>query len=616
VTAERVAAEEEARAARGQPAQTNADNTPAIEDMDETEAPHYIETTQFEATTVKGPLGDFTQAEFDSLLDAAESIEETPFKDWKKAWRKYSTKYTPKHTAQEWEEFYLKHVQPEYHRLNPEVDSEGSEEGDSNEEDADTAAEKITPQVKDTKATIAEDTKTAAGKGKQRADTDKVKDVEVTPVSKTPPMVDNPIQRTEPAKRARESSEAERPKFKRLRIASDDAPTKKVVPFSRTDTSEADNLARMQLLDEDRRQRVALTRENLAQMTATTKTKSKRAADLPVDDEADDQEDFVAYLGGVLGSAAEKVINDVDMAENDDQDMSDEGLQSVQDDLLNQGRTQHKQDGLPDDSSQEDPGDVTIRPEYAEDEARQDEPESQSVSGSLTSLPVSRSRRSQEQDESLFVGRPESSSVSNFPGEQSDEDEGPRRVDLSGFEVAEPEGGWDNIFSSQQSTAKALPTVEDVLSRKAYKNKAHAFETQDVYNAETQQIDFDMPEPEADLDDLDSDEQEPFEGEAQEDGEDLEKWMQAQVMQGYDKEDISKSLYCSCNRTELAEDALEYFGDNAHFPTVWSGFWSEQDDRVIEGTDANEIKRAEKLHGTKGTEQRRRFLAMMRDGEV
>jgi len=461
--------------------------------------------------------------------------------------------------------------------------------------------------VKGSKAVPATQTNRTVEKGRLPEKPGGMEPAEAAPVKNPKPAGEKVIQQTEAPKRARDSPEAERPQFKRPRMASDDrgddTSTERVATFARTDTSEADNLARMQLLSEDRRQRAELTRENLAQTTASTKSRSKRAVDLQVDDEEDDQNDFVSYLSTVLGPAAEKIIND-NTAE-DDQELSDGDLQSMQDDLLTRGRLQNEPDDLPDDSSQADPGDVTLRPDHVDDEIPHDEPDNQSVSESQGSLPVRRS--GYQQHESLFV---QSSSPAPFPQSHSrDEQEGPRRVDLGvgDLEVPEPEGGWDDILS-QASTANALPSVEDVLSRKAAKAKAQVFETQDLYTAQTQQVDFALPEPDF-LDEPDFDEQEPFEEGAGEEDEDVEAWMKAQENQGYNKKAVYQALYWSCNRTELAEEALEYLDDNGAFPTVWSGFWSEKDDDAINGTDPNEIRRAEKLHGTRGTEQRRRFLA-------
>ncbi|GAB7337998.1 hypothetical protein MBLNU457_4371t2 [Dothideomycetes sp. NU457] len=592
-----------AAAVREEPVSIRVSNSPVV-------AHGVEEPIEDENIPAHGPLGNFTQEDLDLLLSEAEHIEKIRMKHWKKAWKRWAENYS-QHTAKEWEEIYINHAQPEYRKLHPESESEAEEEDDKDEQEAGKTTEVMAQRVERGEALPAKQAIRAVEKVKQPERPDDVEHVEATPVKISKPVMKEAAQRTESPKRARDSSETDRPQFKRPRIAlnnaGEDATTKRVANITRTDTSEADNLARMQLLSEDRRQRAELTRENLARMAASAKPQGKRAVDIQEDDEEEDQSHFISYLSGVLGPTAERMVDDKtaeddqDLLEGDDQDLPDGDLQSMQDELLTQDRLQNgANEDLPDDSSQVDPGDVTLRPDHGDDGIPQDELD---MSESQDSLPVARSRY--DQHKSLFV---QSSSPAPFPQSHSrDEPEGPGRVDLSIFEVAAPEGGWNDILS-QPSTANALPSVEDVLARQAAKGKAPAFETQDVYNAQTQQVDFAMPEPDS-LEDPDFDEQEPFETGLGEQEEDVEAWRTAQEEQGYSEKDVGDALYWSCDRTDLAEEALEYLDDNGAFPTVWSGFWSKKDDDAINGTDPIEIRCAEKLHGARGTELRRRFLA-------
>lgn len=174
--------------------------------------------------------------------------------------------------------------------------------------------------------------------------------------------------------------------------------------------------------------------------------------------------------------------------------------------------------------------------------------------------------------------------------------------------------------SSSSSSAKSSEPQASVN----HANSWRALETQDIVNAETQQVDLDMPPPpdsDEESDDLPSSPPDGATFESQRNlaetqqlsDEDLSSYIDTKVVYGYKEDSIIRALKFTSMRPELAELVLleEKLGKGP--PDDVAGVWSEGEDEAIESGDAARIKKVEDKHGWEEIVARMQFLQTWRE---
>lgn len=420
-------------------------------------------------------------------------------------------------------------------------------------------------------------------------------------------------------------------------------------------TSEVDKLVQTQMMEDMERQNAnasALTEENVAQLRAEQRAEDartgRRGIDLLEDDEDEDQEDYASYLEETLKNVANgKNVN----------------LQEL---VGKMPRTQSNQPAPVQSSTpreralraaQEKPrlNAFDIPPDEDEleaDEAEEDQQPPMAFSDH-------RSVTSDNIDPALIGLVDEDRDI-----EDVDEDEAIQ------LDLPEPPGGFANFNSQSQSTNDDLPSYEELLARKkkvdinafpgteditsqtASKSRgkapldpqvaselqavrrrtldsddARALDTQAIYDAETQQPDLDIPDPEYSPThagpELDLDLEDPITPTARTSsasivetstmsGEEVDAYFTAQTEAGYSEGDIITALKVTSMRPELAEIVLKALKRNRGVPKNIAGIWTEEDDKAVEGGDAVKLRRLEKVHGSEEVFARLRFLGEYR----
>ncbi|CAK3995921.1 hypothetical protein B0A50_04318 [Lecanosticta acicola] len=224
-------------------------------------------------------------------------------------------------------------------------------------------------------------------------------------------------------------------------------------------------------------------------------------------------------------------------------------------------------------------------------------------------------------------------------------------IDLS---IPEPQGGWEDEPDQQvaqdagaagQDQAEPIEITSSSSESSSYhgsedgdrtltQSHAHAVETQDILNAETQAPDLSMLLPPDIEDDMGEEEdfgeprprprqqrvssggsglfvsqQESEPGpESQTSTPDLDAWIATMEVRGFKTSDVIRALKCTSMDPDLAELILREEKAGMGFPKDVPGIWSEDEDRVLEGGNAIAIKALVKKHGWDGYDARREFL--------
>ncbi|GAB7349409.1 hypothetical protein MBLNU459_g8526t1 [Dothideomycetes sp. NU459] len=335
-------------------------------------------------------------------------------------------------------------------------------------------------------------------------------------------------------------------------------------------TSDVDLAVQRQLLSEMRQEKGELTAENLARVRSDHEPpRTRRGVDLAEDDEDKDQDAYAGYLEGLLGVSAS--VENVDAAR--DNHVAEESAQHPRSESrtikeTRPGPLHHPTIPRLIETQFIDPDLEMSSPIHASQEEFR-----QRLDADISPLP--RLIETQDIDPDLFI------------------------EDDIKLELPEPKGGWET-YSSQTSLPQS-PTISAAASAPLRdKGKGRVVRAQEVFNAESQQPDLDVPEPNtlSEQTNLGS----PLSGEA------LETFFEELMEHGFREEDIMTALMCTSMQQDLVELVLQYLAKGREVPRNVAGVWSSQEDAVLEGGDAVKLRVLEEKHGSEEYMRRLKFL--------
>ncbi|KAG9944915.1 hypothetical protein KCU85_g7616, partial [Aureobasidium melanogenum] len=227
------------------------------------------------------------------------------------------------------------------------------------------------------------------------------------------------------------------------------------------------------------------------------------------------------------------------------------------------------------------------------------------------------------------VGTNERRNEQNEEDEDEDEDDDEIEDEDIDLENYQPEGEHEidpNLDNpSYQSSAEFqannlnmhlnAPTTQpwETSSAPSHSQPEHQrLSTQAIYEAETQQFDIDVPLPPPEF----AEETQSYAA-AQSDSqilstEEFWPWIDAQTAAGYTEEDVIAALRQTSFNPKLASIVLKAEGE-----VGMAGVWTAEEDRMVEGSDANAIRRLEVKHGKGSVSNRWQFLDdWRRDEEI
>ncbi|PPJ49568.1 hypothetical protein CBER1_01910 [Cercospora berteroae] len=413
----------------------------------------------------------------------------------------------------------------------------------------------------------------------------------------------------------------------------------------------------------------ALTEANLAAQEAQHKVPLLRGADLPEDDANNDQSDFVKYLQQSLmpNHNQSKLSQDWEESEShrdarkarsiEDESGKDvdevilsnlEWLSSPQRPQVTAMPSNVQAEDVENDAFAEENGLTAGSPLDASSTAR---PDAVARSGGLQAMNMEPSD-DLDQEVDLSVAFPE---VGGGFDPSSDRDSTPamaeeEALDLGDYydEVDDPNPHeYDTPrkasqfieISSTSIPTSPLPDSPGSQDGTRNRQRARPLETQDFYNAETQQADLTMPLP-LDTDDEDGDEDEeddqtahdstetmeqyassqamradspPADLGSEDESERLESWMTTMKVRGHNESAIIEAIKCTSLQLDLAEFVLMHVKGGKGIPTDVPGVWSEDEDEQLEGGNAKAIRLLEKKHGWDACRARLNYLEQYRD---
>lgn len=191
-------------------------------------------------------------------------------------------------------------------------------------------------------------------------------------------------------------------------------------------------------------------------------------------------------------------------------------------------------------------------------------------------------------------------------------------------------------LSSQSSSSSSSSNLSWLRRAPTAIGKARAMDTQAILEAETQQPDLDMPlPPESDEEpmsqpppqstrklptteqsqQLQSQRSQPVAESSQLAIEDVETFIARWSARGYQESNIVDALQMTCMDAPLAEIVFIDMESGRGVPKDIPGVWTEEEDAVLEGTDARALKRLEIKHGWGWCERRLNFLKELREAD-
>ncbi|KAI9769109.1 MAG: hypothetical protein M1840_004460 [Geoglossum simile] len=176
------------------------------------------------------------------------------------------------------------------------------------------------------------------------------------------------------------------------------------------------------------------------------------------------------------------------------------------------------------------------------------------------------------------------------------------------FELAEPEGGWDNLLDNETLQRKGYPSPQP----------AQPQDTQALLQGPTQIVDFGLAEPAGGWNGIllhtlpqiepKSASQQPSQNTINTEKQ-LGAWIDAHVTAGATEDDVLLALKCSSMHTGLAELVLNSLARDEGVPEDVKGIWTEREDEALKGGDGRAIKMLEEKHGKEAFQMRWTFLA-------
>jgi hypothetical protein len=315
----------------------------------------------------------------------------------------------------------------------------------------------------------------------------------------------------------------------------------------------------------------ALTEANLAVQQAHHQAQL-RGMDLPEDDKADDKSDYINYLQNV----------------------------AVQAKSTTQGQT--------------DPSRLHANDRFADRRSADDE------NSSLPHLPGAKSSAHHRiiiSGTNELVSTDQPTIGESLDGLRSVNDGDHINVDLN-LDLTIPEAASGFFLGSTPAQSSQLTSASQRLEPVETFFGASDLDTQDIFGAETQNVDTTMPEPAQDTPKattssrkdlsvhVDDEHELP---ESEESDIDLESWMKKMAQDGHTDASVIDALKCTSMRPRLAEYVLLNMKHGKGLPRDVPGVWSESDDRTLQGSDARRLRALEEKHGGwSELDMRREFL--------
>ncbi|KAF1349748.1 Rap1 Myb domain-containing protein, partial [Delphinella strobiligena] len=141
--------------------------------------------------------------------------------------------------------------------------------------------------------------------------------------------------------------------------------------------------------------------------------------------------------------------------------------------------------------------------------------------------------------------------------------------------------------------------------------KARELYTQDIFDAPTQQPDFEVPEPGSQFD-THTRQSGPVLDSQSVDGEAVDVFVATQISRGLDDKEVWDALYLTSFHLDLCLLVLDAKVNKTEVP-IAAGIWTEQEDQWLEGTDAVMLRQLEEKHGEQKCLARRDFLINYRE---
>lgn len=98
---------------------------------------------------------------------------------------------------------------------------------------------------------------------------------------------------------------------------------------------------------------------------------------------------------------------------------------------------------------------------------------------------------------------------------------------------------------------------------------------------------------------------------------DIDEWIDIRLRTGKaeNEQQVIQALRCTSMDPDLADRVLDQLVAGKGIPQDMRGVWTPEDDRCLEGTDARDIDRLLKKHGTELYNRRFEYLEMVRAAE-
>ncbi|KAL2002814.1 hypothetical protein VTN02DRAFT_5857 [Thermoascus thermophilus] len=175
------------------------------------------------------------------------------------------------------------------------------------------------------------------------------------------------------------------------------------------------------------------------------------------------------------------------------------------------------------------------------------------------------------------------------------------------------------IEEEEENDVRVEETESDETdSEERFDTARQVQDTQDVPTAPQQDVDnllMELPFPPSSPGSEDGDNETEGAGEGAEDAiSDLDEWIDSRLRTGQAKDErqVIKALRCTSMDPDLADQVLSYLVAGKGIPQDMRGVWTPEDDKCLEGTDARDIDRLLKKHGTDLYNRRFEYLEMVR----
>lgn len=174
-------------------------------------------------------------------------------------------------------------------------------------------------------------------------------------------------------------------------------------------------------------------------------------------------------------------------------------------------------------------------------------------------------------------------------------------------------------IEEEENDERSVETESDETdSEERFETARQVQDTQDVLTAPPQTVDnlfMELPFPPSSPGSAEDDEDTEDPGEGAEDAiPDLDEWIDSRLRTGKAKNErqVIKALRCTSMDPDLADQVLSYLVAGKGIPQDMRGVWTPEDDKCLEGTDARNIDRLLKKHGTELYNRRFEYLEMVR----